>query len=363
MQGIYGENITATALCGRLLRSSKLMVVDLVYTWVNPNDEDRNALRAQYLKSKMVSGSPYVRGAARHRDRGELKHSIMTVRRYLPFIRNIYVVHGGEVPTWLSSDGQVTFVDQDQLLPSAITPQFQSDIIEAYIYRIPGLSERYIYSNDDFFFSQLHNPEDFFTSGGVCRVAVGDRFAGLGEVDETYAAMERNCIIAVRDRARLLPALTDGKRRPGIPIDNPRHRAQALLKGMPFANTTTHVSQPFLKSRWSDFHSVFRKEVSDLGGYRFRSAHGYTINLMYHLYLRQLGDAHFYFDDRHLFLDWQTDLKVRERLRDALLKDDPSVTRYCLNDHPDAGNDNGWGEYLSEIEHLLATKIGRVAYT
>ena len=49
-------------------------------------------------------------------------------------------------------------------------PTFSSPAIEANIHRIPGLSNRFVYFNDDVFLGAPTMPDDFFTSIGqkVC---------------------------------------------------------------------------------------------------------------------------------------------------------------------------------------------------
>ena len=42
-------------------------------------------------------------------------------------------------------------------------PTFNSHAIEHNIYKIKGLSERFLYMNDDFFFGQYITLEDFYT--------------------------------------------------------------------------------------------------------------------------------------------------------------------------------------------------------
>ena len=44
---------------------------------------------------------------------------------------------------------KIKFVEDDSILPQEHIPSFHSDAIESFIYKIPGLSELYIYMNDD----------------------------------------------------------------------------------------------------------------------------------------------------------------------------------------------------------------------
>lgn len=44
-------------------------------------------------------------------------------------------------------------------------PTFSSPAIEAHLHRIPGLSRRFLYLNDDTFFGNYIRPEDFYAQG------------------------------------------------------------------------------------------------------------------------------------------------------------------------------------------------------
>ncbi|WP_367891009.1 hypothetical protein [uncultured Dialister sp.] len=46
-----------------------------------------------------------------------------------------------------------------------LIPCFNSSVIEAYIWRIPSLSEHFLYGNDDMFFYKPLSPDFFFTQG------------------------------------------------------------------------------------------------------------------------------------------------------------------------------------------------------
>lgn len=120
------------------------MDVDHVYTWVNPDDQELNGLRASYARKEVSSHVDYVAGPSRTRDNGELQTSLHLAAKFLPFVRNTYIFGGGEPPTWLSEFGRrVFYVPQSDMMPAAIWPMFQSSAIEAHIQRIPGLSEHY----------------------------------------------------------------------------------------------------------------------------------------------------------------------------------------------------------------------------
>ena len=132
--------------------------IDLVYTWVDGNDPVLQAKRAAYDGSDQ-----------RHRytDHQELRYSLRSINEYLPWINHIYIVTDGQRPEWLAEHPKVSIVDHTQILAAEYLPTFSSHVIESALHRIPGISEHYIYLNDDMVFLRPMHPEDFYTSAGL----------------------------------------------------------------------------------------------------------------------------------------------------------------------------------------------------
>ncbi|MBW7920746.1 MAG: stealth conserved region 3 domain-containing protein, partial [Rubellimicrobium sp.] len=81
------------------------------------------------------------------------------------FVRNIYVVTSGQVPSWLNVEHpQVTVVSHRELYPdAAVLPTFNSSSIETVLHRIEGLSEHFLYFNDDMMLGAPVTRHDFFS--------------------------------------------------------------------------------------------------------------------------------------------------------------------------------------------------------
>jgi Stealth protein CR2, conserved region 2/Stealth protein CR3, conserved region 3 len=61
---------------------------------------------------------------------------------------------------------RLEWVDQNIIIPIELQPVFTSNIIEQYLYRIPGLTERFIHLNDDYMIDRAISPSDLYTSEG-----------------------------------------------------------------------------------------------------------------------------------------------------------------------------------------------------
>lgn len=153
--------------------------VDLVYTWVDGNDPVWREKRNKYMPERPTTGHvPNHINDARWRENNELMYSLRSVELYAPWINRIYIVTDGQCPKWLDRNHpKIRIVDHSEILPVDALPVFSSHAIESCIYRIPGLSEHFIYGNDDTFFGSPTQPEDFFNADGTPIVRVkGTRF-------------------------------------------------------------------------------------------------------------------------------------------------------------------------------------------
>lgn len=71
-----------------------------------------------------------------------------------------------QVPAWFHSNPGVTIIDHTEIIPAHLLPTFSSVCIETFLNNIPGLSEHFIYSNDDCFINRPLCPQDFFDQDG-----------------------------------------------------------------------------------------------------------------------------------------------------------------------------------------------------
>lgn len=150
--------------------------IDAVITWVDGNDEIH-----QDKKRKALSDSSNTKpsdlttayDSTRFIDNGELKYCILSIRKFAPWIRNIYLVTDNQRPDFLTSAFEhkygITVVDHKEIFRGYdwALPTFNTRTIETALWRIPGLAPRFIYFNDDFVLTAPVLIEDFFTKNGV----------------------------------------------------------------------------------------------------------------------------------------------------------------------------------------------------
>lgn len=149
------------------------MDVDVVYTWVNNQDSQWQKLYNKALSETTFAKDvhPSVYDIARFQNRNELYYSIKSVRKYAPWVRKIFIVTNCKLPDWANSDSGIISVSHEEIfLDHSVLPTFNSHAIEANLKRVPGLSEHFLYFNDDVFLCRPVRKEDFFPQDGSIHV-------------------------------------------------------------------------------------------------------------------------------------------------------------------------------------------------
>lgn len=151
-------------------------VIDVVFTWVDNTDEAWQKKYEQYKDSRRnINLDQFATDSARFDNHNELFYSIKAVKKYLPWVRNIYVITDNQVPSWLSKVKGVTIVDHTDIIESKYLPTFNSHVIEAFLHRIPNLSEDFIYFNDDVFVAKELPKEHFFSANNISSLFVSTK--------------------------------------------------------------------------------------------------------------------------------------------------------------------------------------------
>lgn len=136
------------------------MVVDLVVPYVDMNDPNWIEL----AKENNINISPN-----RFRGQGDFfKYFFRGIDKNMPWINNIFLLVQSEsqVPTWLDRT-KVKVILHSEFIPEQFLPVYNSCAIEMFIHNIPGLSEHFIYSNDDMYVVNKLSVDRFFSEDKV----------------------------------------------------------------------------------------------------------------------------------------------------------------------------------------------------
>ena len=163
----------------------------MVYTWVDTRDpewlERREREFRAYAPADDQAIAPVDPGPG---DLEELRYSIRSLVAAFPTFRALILVTDGQVPGWLRTDHpRVRVVEHAALFTEPpLLPTYNSQAIESSLAAIPGLSERFVYLNDDFFLDGPFRDADFFDESGRPRVPLGRGLSPRGRVRPTDAA-------------------------------------------------------------------------------------------------------------------------------------------------------------------------------
>ncbi len=138
--------------------------IDFVIAWVDGGDKAWRQEKAKYEATVGTDDSE-----ERYRDWDILKYWFRGVEKYAPWVRKIHFVTWGHLPSWLNTEHpKLHIVRHEDYLPKGCLPVFNCNILEANFHKIEGLSENFVYFNDDFFLINKTEPKNFFKNGKPC---------------------------------------------------------------------------------------------------------------------------------------------------------------------------------------------------
>ncbi|MCX4642508.1 MULTISPECIES: stealth family protein [unclassified Streptomyces] len=166
--------------------------VDAVYTWVDGNDpawqRRKASAKGEVYHAESASDARFI-------SRDELRYSVRSLYMFAPWIRNIYIVTDDQVPEWMREDlpGCRIATHREIFRNPADLPTFNSHSIESQLHHIQGLSEHFLYFNDDMFIGRPVAPHAFFTPSGTARYFPSRNRIPQGPVVETDTPVDAAC--------------------------------------------------------------------------------------------------------------------------------------------------------------------------
>ncbi len=136
--------------------------IDIVILWVDDEDQDwKEEKRFWEAKDGILS-----KQEERYRNWDNLHYLFRGIEKYAPWVNCVFLVTDNQRPKWLNEAYEkVKVVDHKELINPKYLPTYNSQSIELNIHRIDGLSENFIYFNDDMFLIKDTKPDDFFVNG------------------------------------------------------------------------------------------------------------------------------------------------------------------------------------------------------
>lgn len=277
--------------------------IDMVFSWVDGSSLEFQRARARRLESYVVGeGDDHE---ARFRQLDELRYALRSIYLFAPWVRTIYIATDSPRPAWLAEHPRVRLMRSEEFFSdTSVLPTHNSHAVESQLHNIKGLSEHFLYSNDDMFFGRPISPEMFFSSGGVTQFIPSVMRIGGGDSDPSRSGFE--------NAARVNRALL--QERFGVTIT--RH--------------LEHAATPLRRSVMRDLEAEFPDDFARTAAATFRQATDVSVtNSLYHYYAQATGRAVPTTDPKVRYVDTTAREGVRQMKR--LLKR-RNFDFFCLND-------------------------------
>ena len=238
--------------------------MDIVYTWVDDTWPGYAETLRQY------AGDRHDLNPNRTRDNLDLlKYSLRSLEAHAPWAGRIHLVTAApQVPRWLNRNAEgLRIIHHDAIIPAQYLPTFSSFAIVSCLHRIEGLSERFLYVEDDMLFGPGVGEEDFVTPDG--RLRLYPRFGHTrppadrdrGDISPWNAALARS--------NHLLDTAFTSMRRHGV----------------------NHVPLLIEKSRWQEMCERWAEDFARTRASRFRKMGSVAPEYLYPYFLLHNGRA------------------------------------------------------------------------
>lgn len=148
--------------------------IDAVITWVDGQDPKHMAKLNAYI-AEIGGRRPVTADPTRFHNDGEISYCVVSLLKFAPWLRYIHIVTDDQTPDIFNQlkgtpwEHKVKLVDHKDIFAGYehVLPTFNIRSIMTVLWRIPGLSERFLFLNDDFALLQPVVPENFFHANGI----------------------------------------------------------------------------------------------------------------------------------------------------------------------------------------------------
>ncbi len=148
------------------------MPIDAVIAWVDGSDPQLAEKRRFYLKKDDDDNNTSKVLSTHFASNNEISFCVLSILKFAPFIRNIFIVTDNQDPNiyekvrsmFPERTDSIRIVDHKEIFEGfeEYLPTFNSISIGNMIWRIKGLSDNFVYFNDDVFLIREAKPQDWF---------------------------------------------------------------------------------------------------------------------------------------------------------------------------------------------------------
>ena len=241
--------------------------IDIVIPWVDGNDPE---WQSEFKKYWAQESGRDDNSEIRYRDWDNLQYLFRGIEKFAPWVRKVHLVTSGQKPKWLNLNApKLNFVRHEDFIPKEWLPTFSVRPIELNLHRIEGLSEQFIYFNDDYFLLRPVKKERFFRNGLPCDMAILDTLP-MGGSSRGHMIMNDVTLVNKHfDKNKVLKTHT-------LKWLNPKYGGQlmrtlALMSFSVFPGFRNHhMPQAFLKSTFREVWEAEEPLLREVSSHRFR---------------------------------------------------------------------------------------------
>ena len=243
--------------------------IDAVITWVDGSDKEYKKKIEKHLSTSTNYKKQYLQA-------NEIEYCVKSILRFAPFVRRIFIVTDNQKPSFKGLENlivrnKVKIVDHKEIFKGyeKYLPTFNIRSIDAMLHRVEGLSETFVYFNDDVFLINNIREEDWF---------VKNKGVLMGKWTKSYST---NPLKVLSGKFKKIFGL-----RPSFNASQSKAANITGFKKEYFRSY--HTARPQIKSLIKEFYRKNPESLIDQIKYRFRSYNQFMpYSLCWHLMIKE----------------------------------------------------------------------------
>ena len=243
--------------------------IDAVITWVDGSEPSYKLKLDENLKNKKITKRQYHQA-------NEIDFCVASIIKFAPFVRKIFIITDKQKPNLsrirhLVSLKKIEIIDHEEIFRDNIDclPSFNIRSIDALLFKIKNLSDKFIYFNDDMFLIKETSKEDWFKD---------NKAVLTGHWAKTYnKQLIKTMTHKIKNLLKIRPSF------------NAAQSKAANIVG--FHNKyfkSFHCGRPQIKSVIKDFYDKNPQKLTNQIRYKFRDGRQYMpYSLCWHLLIKE----------------------------------------------------------------------------
>lgn len=284
--------------------------IDFVVTWVDGSDPKHKKKLNRFKPNEVKETENH--SDTRFASNREINYCVLSILKFASWVNKIYIVTDNQVPP-IQKDvekyfpgrmNDIIMVDHSDIFPEGMKaiPNFNSISIESCLWKIPNLSERFVYFNDDFILIRPLSKLDFFNGN---RPVLRGRYA----FNPFYKTMWRSILNVIYKTFRFNKSTR-------ISFQVTQFKGARLtgskIKFWMNSHTPYAMNKEVLKKFYLDNSEIFLKNIN----YRFREYEQFNSNALNNsLEIKEYGNTNLINESEIYIKNIRGEKKLNKKLR------------------------------------------------